>query len=158
MNYCYLNTPIGRLLLAAADSTLSLIAFPQGKMQCNPAKDWTYNEAIFATPMQQLTEYFQGKRKIFTIKYVLEVTDFQQRVLLNVAKVPYGSTKSYSDIAAQLNNPQAVRAVGSANGRNPLPILIPCHRIIGKDGSLTGFGGGLETKRYLLDLEGVAYT
>lgn len=158
MNYCYMNTPIGKLLLGAADTELSLIAFPQGKMQRKPGKDWNYNEAIFSTPIQQLTEYFQGKRKIFTIKYVLQVTDFQQQVLQHVANVPYGSTKSYSDIAAQLNNPQAVRAVGSANGRNPLPILIPCHRIIGKNGTLTGFGGGLETKRYLLDLEGVAYT
>ncbi len=98
-------------------------------------------------------EYFAGKRKVFDVPHNIQATPFQQRVLHAVAQVPYGTTSSYSTIAAQINRPQAMRAVGMANARNPVPIIVPCHRIIGKNGSLTGFGGGLEIKRWLINLE-----
>jgi len=111
------------------------------------------NRKINENAARQLLQYFQRKRKQFSLPLDLEGTEFQKRVLKAVQEVPYGSTRSYKDIAERIGNPKAVRAVGNANRTNPLPILIPCHRIIGSDGSLTGFGGGIDLKRKLLEFE-----
>ncbi|MDA0706830.1 MAG: methylated-DNA--[protein]-cysteine S-methyltransferase [Proteobacteria bacterium] len=153
MYYCYLHTPIGDLLLAGDDGALSLVGFPQGKMRYEPEKNWIENKAPFAAARQQLTEYFAGKRKQFDLPLNLTGTDFQLRVLGELQRIPYGETRSYGDIASRIGRPKAVRAVGAANGRNPIPIIVPCHRVIGSNGNLTGFGGGLGAKRALLRLE-----
>ncbi len=153
MYYCYLPTPIGDLLLAGDDEALSLIGFPEGKMRRDPDPDWIFNEKPFAAARQQLHEYFAGKRKSFDLPLQLTGTDFQVQVLEELQRIPYGETTSYGTIAKRIGRPKAVRAVGAANGRNPLPIVIPCHRVIGSSGDLTGFGGGLETKEALLRLE-----
>jgi methylated-DNA-[protein]-cysteine S-methyltransferase len=148
-----MNSPIGDLLLAGDSDALSLVGFPKGKMRHDPDPDWIYNERPFATARQQLAEYFAGDRKDFDLPLRLSGTEFQLRVLEELQQIPYGETRSYGDIAARIGRPKAMRAVGAANGRNPIPIIIPCHRVIGSGGSLTGFGGGLETKAELLRLE-----
>ena len=153
MYYCYLDSPIGDLLLAGDESALSLIGFPQGKMRHDPEPDWIFNEKPFAAARQQLAEYFVGERKDFDLPLQLSGTEFQVQVLEELQRIPYGETTSYGDIATRIGRPKAVRAVGAANGRNPLPIVIPCHRVIGSSGDLTGFGGGLDLKEALLRLE-----
>jgi methylated-DNA-[protein]-cysteine S-methyltransferase len=153
MYYCYLTTPIGDLLLAGDADALSLIGFPQGRMRHEPDPAWTYSEAPFVNARRQLTEYFAGERRQFDLPLHLTGTEFQRQVLAELQRIPYGATASYGDIATRIGRPKAVRAVGAANGRNPLPIVVPCHRVIGSNGSLTGFGGGLGTKQALLRLE-----
>ena len=153
MYYCYLNSPIGDLLLAGDESALTLIGFPKGKMRHDPEPDWIFNEKPFDAARQQLAEYFTGERKDFDLPLQLSGTEFQVQVLEELQKIPYGETTSYGDIASRIGRPKAVRAVGAANGRNPLPIVIPCHRVIGSGGDLTGFGGGLDLKEALLRLE-----
>ena len=153
MYYCYLNSPIGDLLLAGDDDGLSLIGFPQGKMRHDPEPDWIFNEKPFAAARQQLEEYFAGDRREFDLPLNLSGTEFQVQVLEELQRIPYGKTTSYGDIAKRIGRPRAMRAVGAANGRNPIPIIVPCHRVIGSSGDLTGFGGGLDTKAALLRLE-----
>jgi methylated-DNA-[protein]-cysteine S-methyltransferase len=153
MYYCFLDTPIGDLLLAGDDDGLALVGFPEGSMRRDPDPDWIYNEKPFAAARKQLTEYFAGTRKQFDLRLKPTGTEFQLRVLEELQKIPYGKTCSYSEIAQRIGRPRAVRAVGAANGRNPIPIVIPCHRVIGAGGDLTGFGGGLRTKEALLRLE-----
>lgn len=151
--YCYFDSPIGKILLAGTGDTLLLLGLPEGKGRREPETHWQHNPKAFKDCRAQLGEYFAGKRTSFDVQYKLQGTEFQQQVLKSVAKIPYGSTDSYGSIASKIKNPAAVRAVGGANATNPLPILIPCHRVIGKNGSLTGFGGGLNAKRFLLELE-----
>ena len=153
MYYCYLETPIGELLLAGDDDALALVSFPEGSMRRDPEPDWIYKEKPFAEVRRQLTEYFDGERKDFDLPLRLNGTEFQMSVLDALQKIPYGETTSYADIAERIGRPKAVRAVGAANGRNPIPIIVPCHRVIGSHGDLTGFGGGLDTKEALLRLE-----
>ncbi len=153
MYYCYLDSPIGELLLAGDDDALSLVSFPEGSMRRDPEPDWIYNEKPFAAARQQLTEYFAGERREFDLPLKLSGTEFQLSVLHALQQIPYGETTSYSDVAERIGRPKAVRAVGAANGRNPIPIIVPCHRVIGSHGDLTGFGGGLDTKEALLRLE-----
>ena len=153
MYYCYLDTPIGELLLAGEEDALTLIGFPEGSMRRDPEADWIYNEKPFNEASKQLTEYFAGDRKAFDLPLRLNGTEFQMSVLHALQKIPYGETTSYADIAQRIGRPKAVRAVGAANGRNPIPIIVPCHRVIGSQGDLTGFGGGLDTKEALLRLE-----
>lgn len=153
MYYCYLTTPIGDLLLAGDDAGLSLVGFPEGSMRREPEADWIYNEKPFTDARQQLHEYFDGERKAFDLPLHLSGTEFQLLVLQELRRIPYGETASYGAIAERIGRPKAMRAVGAANGRNPLPIIVPCHRVIGSSGDLTGFGGGLETKEALLRLE-----
>ena len=157
MKYCYFDSPLGNLLLAGTVEHLCLISFPIGKMARQPEADWQLDANNFIRVKQQLSEFFAGYRQHFDLNYLLTGTSFQQLVLRSVAKIPYGTTCSYSAIGEQINNPKAVRAIGLANGANPLPIIIPCHRVIGKNGSLTGFGGGLPAKKFLLDLEASGY-
>jgi methylated-DNA-[protein]-cysteine S-methyltransferase len=153
MYYCYLESPIGELLLAGDDDALTMIGFPKGAMRRDPEGDWIYNEKPFAVAIRQLTEYFAGERHEFDLPLRLDGTEFQLLVLEELRRIPYGETTSYGAIAARIGRPKAVRAVGAANGRNPIPIVVPCHRVIGSGGDLTGFGGGLDTKEALLRLE-----
>jgi methylated-DNA-[protein]-cysteine S-methyltransferase len=153
MYYCFLDTPIGELLLAGEDGALSMIGFPKGSMRREPEADWIFNEKPLADACAQLSEYFAGSRKNFEIPLQLNGTEFQVSVLEALQDIPYGETTSYGAIAKRIGRPKAVRAVGAANGRNPLPIVVPCHRVIGSTGDLTGFGGGLDTKEALLRLE-----
>lgn len=153
MYYCYLDTPIGVLLLAGDDDALRSISFPEGSMRRSPEPDWIHDEKPFASARRQLTEYFAGERKEFDLPLRLDGTKFQLSVLAALREIPYGQTTSYSAIAQRIGRPKAVRAVGAANGRNPIPIVVPCHRVIGARGDLTGFGGGLDTKQALLRLE-----
>jgi methylated-DNA-[protein]-cysteine S-methyltransferase len=153
MYYCYLDTPIGELLLAGDDDALCLVSFPEGAMRRDPDPDWIYNEKPFSAARQQLAEYFAGERREFDLPLKLSGTEFQMSVLQALQQIPYGETTSYADIAERIGRPKAVRAVGAANGRNPVPIIVPCHRVIGSHGDLTGFGGGLDTKEALLRLE-----
>ena len=153
MYYCYFDTPIGELLLAGEADALTMIGFPKGSMRRDPEADWIYNEEPLANVRQQLSEYFAGQRKSFDLPLALQGTEFQVSVLEALQTIPYGETTSYGAIAKQIGRPKAVRAVGAANGRNPIPIIVPCHRVIGSGGDLTGFGGGLDTKAALLRLE-----
>ena len=153
MYYCYLDTPIGELLLAGEDGALSMIGFPKGSMRREPEPDWIFNEKPLADARAQLSEYFAGDRKEFDLPLKLNGTEFQVSVLEALQDIPYGQTTSYGEIAKRIGRPKAVRAVGAANARNPIPIVVPCHRVIGITGDLTGFGGGLDTKEALLRLE-----
>ncbi|MCH8141384.1 MAG: methylated-DNA--[protein]-cysteine S-methyltransferase [Proteobacteria bacterium] len=153
MFYTYVASPLGQLMLAGDGNQLQVIGFPMGSQARGADPDWERNDAPFATAKRQLNEYFDGKRREFELDLAPAGTPFQLSVLDELKKIPYGETCSYRDIATAIGNPKAVRAVGGANGSNPIPIVIPCHRVIGSDGSLTGFGGGLASKRFLLDLE-----
>lgn len=152
MHYTYIDTPIGPLLLAG-ETSLSRVSFPEGSMAFEPDAGWQRDDDAFPEARQQLREYFAGKRRDFTVPLDVHGTPFQRRVLEALRGIPYGETRTYKDIAHRIGSPLAVRAVGAANGSNPLPVIIPCHRVIGSNGKLTGFGGGLPTKQYLLDLE-----
>ena len=150
MYYCYLDTPIGELLIAGDDEALCLIGFPEGSMRREPEPDWIYSEKPFGAAREQLTAYFDGDLQSFDLCLRPAGTEFQIKVLDELQKIPYGTTTSYGEIAKKIGNPKAVRAVGAANGHNPIPIIIPCHRVIGSSGDLVGFGGGLPTKEALL--------
>ena len=153
MYYRKMKSPIGELLLAGTEGFLEMVGFPEGKGVVQVEAGWELDTSTFADAVQQLEEYFSGRRKNFDLKLKPSGTSFQLAVLEALTNIPYGQTTSYQEIAKAVGRPRAVRAVGAANGRNPLPIVIPCHRVIGSDGSLTGFGGGLAAKQYLLTLE-----
>ncbi len=156
MKYRYLNTPIGKLLLAGDNEGLKLISFPEGKMRRQPEEDWVEDPQAFSEAERQLKAYFAGRLQNFDLKLSPSGTEFQLQVLKALQQIPYGKTTTYGELAKQIGRPKASRAVGMANGRNPLPIVIPCHRVIGVNGDLTGFGGGLPTKLKLLNLEKLA--
>lgn len=153
MRYRYVKSPLGDILVAGDGEGLRFIGFPEGKGRIEPDPAWIRDDGAFEDARQQLLEYFAGRRRHFDLKLAPTGTRFQLSVLDALRRIPYGETRSYADIARSVGNPKAVRAVGAANGRNPLPIVIPCHRVIGAGGSLTGFGGGIEAKRFLLNLE-----
>ncbi len=157
--YTTINTPIGNLGLVCDDNLLLRISLPNEEISQQILQKQYPNEYIiekrscFEDTINPLTEYFDGKRKVFTIEIKLRIPPFYIKALMEVAKIPYGKTVSYSQIAQKLKNPKAVRAVGTANARNPFPIIIPCHRIVGKNGKLGGYAGGLKMKKYLLNFE-----
>ena len=153
MQYRMMASPLGDLLLAGEGEVLELIGFPEGKGEIRPGQNWVLEQNMLRNAVCQLNEYFEGRRKDFTLNLKPSGTPFQLSVLAALEQIPYGQTRTYAEIARQIGRPKAVRAVGAANGRNPLPIVIPCHRVIGSDGSLTGFGGGIAAKQYLLSLE-----
>ncbi|MDQ0456081.1 methylated-DNA--[protein]-cysteine S-methyltransferase [Rhizobium paknamense] len=153
MRYDMMESPIGDLLLAGDGEVLSRIGFPRGKGAITPKPSWVRDRSAFGLAKAQLRDYFEGERREFELPLAMQGTSFQVSVWRELAKIPFGLTISYGELARRLGNPAAVRAVGTANGANPLPIVIPCHRVIGSNGSLTGFGGGLETKKWLLELE-----
>lgn len=147
------DTPIGRLLLAGDGERLKLVHFQSDSRTLRPAPGWVAERKPFGAVIDQLSEYFAGKRRVFDLPLAPEGTAFQRAVWHALTLIPYACTISYAELARRMGNPRASRAVGLANGANPLPIIVPCHRVIGSDGSLTGFGGGLDTKRKLLALE-----
>jgi len=151
----HIPSPVGPLLLVASETHLRAIWFstPRHPLPRDIALNEGENGVIRKT-RSQLDEYFGGSRRSFDLPLRPVGTAFQCEVWSMLEKIPYGETWSYGDVARRLGRPQAVRAVGAANGRNPIPIVVPCHRVIGADGSLTGFGGGLPTKQFLLALEG----
>lgn len=149
-------SPLGTLLLLASEDGLRRILLPERGAAVAPDPSWQRDDTALAPAREQLSEYFAGERKTFDLPLALEGTAFQLTVLRALADIPYGETRSYGEIARHLGQPTASRAVGAANGRNPLAIVLPCHRVIGSDGSLTGYAGGLAAKRWLLRHEGVA--
>jgi methylated-DNA-[protein]-cysteine S-methyltransferase len=154
MRYDLVETPIGPLLVAADGEGLRLVHFQAGPRPRRPDPDWQHDAASFRALRSQLAEYFARKRQAFDLVLAPEGTSFQLATWRALTAIPYGTTISYSELARRVGRPEAVRAAGAANGQNPLSIVVPCHRVIGKDGSLTGFGGGLPVKRALLELEG----
>ena len=152
MNYQYMDSPIGRLRLLSNGTCLVRIEF-QGREEV-AEDDVEKKDAVLKAASNQLQEYFRGQRRVFELPLAPLGTPFQRSVWDALAQIPFGELRSYLDIAEAIGNRAAVRAVGAANGRNPLPIVVPCHRVIGSDGSLTGFAGGLEAKTCLLQLEG----
>jgi len=153
MNYAYVDSPLGRILVAGDEAGLRKISFMDGDTAIAPAAGWSENPRALAEARRQLGEYFAGRRREFSLPLAPEGTPFQRRVWDALVEIPYGVTISYGELARRLRKPTASRAVGAANGRNPLPIVIPCHRVIGASGDLTGFGGGLHLKVGLLSLE-----
>ena len=152
--YTYTDTPVGKLMLAGCDDHgLRYIAFQCGKGAMAPKPEWRQSAAPFRAVERQLREYFQGKRTAFDVRLHPKGTPFQRAVWDALLDIPYGETRTYGEIARAIGRPTAVRAVGLANGRNPLPIVVPCHRVIGASGKLVGYGGGLPVKQALLDRE-----
>jgi methylated-DNA-[protein]-cysteine S-methyltransferase len=160
-SHVILDSPIGPLTVVAADQTVTALYLDAARSRgarnesgsdiLGPAADPASEP--FATASDQLADYFAGRRTEFTLPLAPAGTPFQRRVWAGLQAIPYGETWSYGQLASKIGNPAAARAVGLANGRNPIAVVIPCHRVIGSDGSLTGYGGGLDRKRYLLDLE-----
>jgi methylated-DNA-[protein]-cysteine S-methyltransferase len=151
--YQYMKSPVGKLLVAGDEKGLHLINFPRNGKPSLPESEWKENPKPLQEVLRQIEAYFAGKLKAFSLDICLNVTPFQKKVLTALRRVPYGQTISYGELAKKIGNPKASRAVGQANARNPIPIVIPCHRVIGCSGKLTGFGGGIEVKQALLDLE-----
>lgn len=150
-----IDSPLGTLTLAASDAGLHAIEFPRNVHPVPRGAGWRESGHRLLDALQaQLGEYFAGQRRQFDLPLAPQGTLFQREVWAMLAQIPYGTTWSYGQLAQRLGKPDAVRAVGAANGRNPLPIVLPCHRVIGADGALTGFGGGLPAKAWLLRLEG----
>lgn len=149
LHYTYVDTPIGAILVAGDEKSVVEIHFAGAE----PEPEWIRDDDALREAADQLRDYFAGKRKAFDLPLAPRGTEFQQSVWRALLDIPYGETTTYSTIAERIGRPAAVRAVGAANGANPIPIVIPCHRVIGASGSLTGFGGGLDVKRQLLALE-----
>lgn len=150
-----IDSPVGPLLIAGNDDGLQLIEFHAPRHPITRGEHWRAGDhAVLQQAQSQLAEYFAGTRRAFELPLAPQGTQFQRQVWWELANIPFGGTISYAELATRVGRPAATRAVGAANGRNPIPIVLPCHRVIGADGSLTGFGGGLPTKQFLLQLEG----
>jgi methylated-DNA-[protein]-cysteine S-methyltransferase len=153
MVYRAIDSPIGPLLLAGDDAGLRCLLFARGRRPEAPRPEWEPDRGRLKEPARQLALYFAGTLRTFDIPLAPQGTAFQQRVWRALLDIPYGETTSYGTLAARIGNPSASRAVGLANGSNPIAIIIPCHRVIGRTGALTGYGGGLPIKQALLALE-----
>lgn len=153
MYYDYLDTPIGRLLLIVDSLGVRHIDFQNTRYPTLINKQWQQSSTKLHNVREQLIAYFTDELKDFNLPLNPVGTPFQLKVWEQLRKIPYGETISYGELARRVGNPNASRAVGAANGRNPLPIVIPCHRVIGNNGSMTGFGGGIDVKQKLLALE-----
>ena len=151
--FTQIESPIGPLLLAADDASLREIHFVNGRHPCKPDSSWKEDRPPLKETIRQLRAYFAGELENFDLPLAPQGTSFQQEVWRRLCDIPYGETISYGKLATWIGNPKACRAVGHANGSNPIPIVIPCHRVIGSNGKLTGFGGGLPIKEKLLALE-----
>ena len=146
--FCKYSSPIGNLYLVEEERKLIRLTFDESPMNCEEKET-----EFLLKCKKELDEYFQGKRKEFNIPLKLYGTEFQKKVWSALEEIPYGETRSYKDIAIYIENPKGCRAIGLANNRNPIPIVIPCHRVIGADGKLVGYGGGIDKKIFLLELE-----
>lgn len=151
--HAVIDTPVGELTLVGDGSALSAVYFPDHARRPGVETFGPRDDAAFADVRGQLAEYFAGDRTSFDLVLAPRGNDFQVRVWRLLTAIPYGQTRSYGQLAVQLGDPGLARAVGSANGRNPISIVVPCHRVVGHDGSLTGYAGGLERKAFLLELE-----
>ncbi len=150
------ESPVGMLRIFATDEGLRAVLWPQNdekRLKLESEPDERADHPVLVRAERQLAEYFAGQRHAFDVPLDPVGTPFQRSAWLELREIPYGETRTYGEQAAAIGRPRAPRAVGAANGRNPLSIFVPCHRVIGADGSLTGFAGGLETKRFLLALE-----
>ena len=147
------QTPMARLLLAGDGERLSLLGFATGEMARHPEAGWVEDSAPFREVTRQLDAYFGGELREFDLPLALEGTTFQLKAWGALLHIPYGETRSYGDIARHIGKPKAFRAVGDANRKNRIPLIIPCHRVVDSDGSLGGYAHGLDTKQFLLDLE-----
>jgi methylated-DNA-[protein]-cysteine S-methyltransferase len=156
LSYKFMDSPVGQLKLVASDAGLVAILWENDKPNRVrlPEQLETAQHPVLLMTEQQLNEYFAGKRKTFSIPLDARGTSFQKSVWEALRAIPFGETRSYGQLARQLDNPEATRAVGAANGRNPISIVVPCHRVIGSSGKLTGFAGGLKNKSLLLQIEG----
>lgn len=153
MDYDHLDSPIGRLLLAADEHGLRYVGFPHADQDERIAADWRRDRRMLGPAIEQLEAYFDGRLHDFDVLLAAQGTPFRKAVWGALVRIPYGQTISYGELARRIGNPVASRAVGAANGANPLPIIVPCHRVIGSGGKLTGFSGGLPIKQWLLDHE-----
>ena len=153
VKFTQIDSPLGPLLLVADASGFRQINFMHNGRNAPVSLDWREDASAFAEPIRQLRAYFVGELQDFDLKLTPRGTPFQQKVWAELCKIPYGATISYGNLAKRIGNPNASRAVGLANGSNPIPIIIPCHRVIGSNGKLTGYGGGLPIKEKLLALE-----
>jgi len=153
MLYTITDYPIGELLLLGDGTWLHRLDMRGGRRPVAIGPHWKRCEDAFADAIEQLREYFDGTRRTFEIPLSLHGNEFELRVWDELLRIPYAQTASYGQIAQRIGEPEAPRAVGLANGRNPIAVIVPCHRVIGADGKLVGYGGGLERKRFLLDLE-----
>jgi methylated-DNA-[protein]-cysteine S-methyltransferase len=151
--YAQIESPLGPLLLVADDAGLREILFVNGRHHAQPESAWIEDQAPFAEAVRQLEAYFAGELENFDLRLAPQGTPFQLEVWRRLCDIPYGETISYGALAGRIGNPKASRAVGLANGSNAIPIVIPCHRVIGSNGKLTGYGGGLPIKEKLLALE-----
>jgi methylated-DNA-[protein]-cysteine S-methyltransferase len=148
------ESPLGTLTLESDGTALRRIRLPRERWSPDPDQERRLDPVPFAAAVAQLDEYFAGTRDRFDLELAPGGTAFQRRVWARLREIPRGATVTYAELARRVGNPAACRAVGAANGRNPLPIVVPCHRVIGSDGTLTGYAGGLPAKRKLLELEG----
>jgi methylated-DNA-[protein]-cysteine S-methyltransferase len=154
MRYRHVDSPMGRIRLSGRDDGVLTGLHLADHHRCPPSgTGWTYDDAAFEDVRRELDEYFAGTRSDFEVPLELQGSDFQVEVWTALRAIPYGQTTSYAGIARAVGRPDAVRAVGAANGRNPISIIVPCHRVIGADGSLTGYGWGVERKAWLLQHE-----
>ena len=157
LNYSRMQSPIGPLVIGVSEKGLAIIEFDRGdfpKGRLGKTAHWEESPARTAHVIRELKEYFAGKRRDFTIPLDLQGTEFQKKCWRALLKIPYGKTRTYADIARSVGCPQGFRAVGMANHDNPVPIIVPCHRVLASGGKLGGYGGGLDVKRKLLELEG----
>ncbi len=148
-----MDSPIGPLTLTADDGMLSGLYMEISRYPLSPEQAGEPDPTAFDEPVRQLAEYFAGELTEFDLELTLAGTPFQQRVWTALREIPYGETESYGELAQRIGSPTGARAVGLANGRNPISIIVPCHRVIGSSGSLTGYGGGIERKQFLLEFE-----
>jgi methylated-DNA-[protein]-cysteine S-methyltransferase len=153
VSFTQIESPVGPLLLAADHTGLRNIVFVNGRHTARPDPTWHQDARLLHEPIRQLQAYFAGELETFSLPLAPAGTAFQLAVWRGLCAIPYGETISYGELARRLGNPNASRAVGLANGSNPIPIVIPCHRVIGSNGKLTGYGGGLPIKEKLLALE-----
>jgi methylated-DNA-[protein]-cysteine S-methyltransferase len=151
--YTIIDSLVGALLLTSEGGPLTGLRFMDGPKAAAPGEGWLHARDAFARPAGQLREYFAGERRAFELELAPRGSAFELGVWEQLRAIPYGETATYGEIARLVGSPGAARAVGLANGRNPIAVIVPCHRVIGADGSLTGFGGGLPRKRELLELE-----
>jgi methylated-DNA-[protein]-cysteine S-methyltransferase len=151
--YSFIDSPLGELLVSSDGKFLTGLSMPNQKRVSHPNSSWKESDAPFAAVRRQLDEYFAGDRRQFDVPMKLNGTPFQQHVWEELVRIPYGTTITYGQLALRVGNPAASRAVGAANGRNPVAIIVPCHRVIGINGKLTGYASGIDNKEWLLGLE-----